>query len=184
MEQLPDLLNKGQDVNLLAGNSGTPLNYAIKYDRLEIMKYLIDGMGADPTCGKIYPLREYGSNASHWALDGDHVSTVSEKLVFAVLDSDHESSVNEIGGLLQPLRLMHHVARGKRLGMMKLLIQYSAELDTPDPHGKILLAIAVEEDNIEIASYCWSRVQFLQTVSKIGTIQVNKSGNHHLASMP
>ncbi|KAF2267556.1 hypothetical protein CC78DRAFT_456743 [Lojkania enalia] len=62
-------------------------------------------------------------------------------------------ALNETGGNLLPQKPVHYAARGRRLDIMKLLIQFGAELDAPDLDGKTPLAIAVEEDNIEMAIY-------------------------------
>ena len=152
IEQLKQILDDGYDLNLDADPYGSPLNCAVRYDRIEVIRHLVD-RGADPNCSKITPSLEHGNNSLHWALDENHVAYVSLEIVEILCDAAADIGVNTMGGLWHSQMPIHYAARANRLDIMKTLIKYGANIDAVDLEGHTPLAIAVDEGAIHMASY-------------------------------
>jgi ankyrin repeat protein len=118
---LQDILDSGMNIDLESEPYGTPLNFAARHDRAVVNEFLLD------RCADVNKVwsdsnQSRGNNCLHWALDGDRVSLVSERLVSRNLSDS--LPIQRYPFVLSVLRRMKCP---RRLTLPSLQIRYIAE---------------------------------------------------------
>ena len=172
-EVVKTLIQKGANVNdkLSWGYKCTSLAFAIKYNNLELVKILVKN-------GANLESRDEGSNTPLLRACMTNRLEIVEVLVKngAELNSHPYWGSFQYGFELTPLHIT--ILRTDSLKIMKLLIQYGANLDKQSTQGHTALLMALFEGQFEMAKV------LIKNGANVNFININSDGQSplHLAA--
>ncbi|XP_076285654.1 uncharacterized protein LOC143211676 [Lasioglossum baleicum] len=136
-----ELINHGVSINAKNNKGQTPLHYAAKSDKLEVVKYLIEEKGAN-----VNVKDNNGQTPLHSAVDHGKLEVVR----YLIEEKNANINVKDNNGQTP----LHSAAKSDKLEVIKYLIEEkAANVNVKDNNGQTTLHTAAKSKKLEIVKY-------------------------------
>ncbi|XP_076298784.1 uncharacterized protein LOC143217929 isoform X2 [Lasioglossum baleicum] len=136
-----ELINHGVSIDAKNNDGQTPLHYAAKSDKLEVVKYLIEKKGAN-----VNVKDNDGQTPLHYAAKSDKLEVVK----YLIEKKGANVNVKDNDGQTP----LHSAAKSDKLEVVKYLIEEEgANVNVKDNDGQTPLHSAAKSDKLEVVKY-------------------------------
>ncbi|XP_076285725.1 uncharacterized protein LOC143211701 isoform X2 [Lasioglossum baleicum] len=135
-----ELINHGVSIDANNNKGQTPLHYAAKSDKLEVVKYLIEEKGAN-----VNVKDNDGQTPLHSAANSDKLEVVK----YLIEEKGANVNVKDNDGQTP----LHSAAKSDKLEVVKYLVDKGANVNVKDNDGQTPLHSAAKSDKLEVVKY-------------------------------